>query len=149
MEANKMNNENIKDLRTCACKNLRMTSRVITQYFDKAFQQVGLRATQFALLADISSREGSTVGDLAEKLLMDQSTVTRNIEVLRKNGLIEVRQGEDDSRKRCIMITKLGTSTLIEAMPSWNKAQQHIENNIGKERYEEFLKILYDIQKIL
>ncbi|EET85877.1 hypothetical protein CcarbDRAFT_3661 [Clostridium carboxidivorans P7] len=55
--------EHLKD---CACKNLRMTTRVVTQYFDKAFQPVGLRATQFALLADISSRESSTVGELAD-----------------------------------------------------------------------------------
>lgn len=136
-------------LRACACRNLRMTSRVITQYFDKAFQPVGLRATQFALLADISSRESCTVGELADALLMDQTTVTRNVEILRKSGFIEVRSGDDDSRKRCITITEFGTTKLIAALPSWEKAQQHIEENIGSERYEEFLKTLYDIQKIL
>jgi DNA-binding MarR family transcriptional regulator len=138
-----------KNLRVCACRNLRMTSRVITQYFDKALQPVGLRATQFALLADISSRESSTVGELADALLMDQTTVTRNIEILRKSGLIDVRLGEDDSRKRCIKITELGTTILKDSIPSWEKTQQHIEEKIGSERYEEFLKTLYDIQKIV
>ncbi|MDF2884329.1 MAG: transcriptional regulator MarR family [Clostridiaceae bacterium] len=140
---------NRKNLRACACRNLRMTSRVVTQYFDKAFQSVGLRATQFALLADISSRESSTVGELADALLMDQTTVTRNVEILRKRGFADVRLGDDDSRKRCISITDLGTTTLIGAIPSWEKAQQLIEEKIGKERYEEFLKTLYDIQKII
>lgn len=143
------NQSNIKNLRVCACRNLRMTSRVITQYFDKAFQSSGLRATQFALLADISSRESSTVGELADVLLMDQTTVTRNIEILRKSGHIDVRLADDDSRKRCITINELGIIALKAAIPSWDKAQQHIEENIGKERYEEFLKTLYDIQKIL
>lgn len=140
---------NMRNLRVCACRNLRMTSRVITQYFDKALLSAGLRATQFALLADISSREISTVGELAAALLMDQTTVTRNIEILRKDGYIEVRLGDDDSRKRCITITELGATALKDAIPSWEKAQQHIEEKIGKEKYEEFLKTLYDIQKIV
>lgn len=138
-----------KNLKDCACRNLRMTSRVITQYFDKALQPVELRATQFALLADISSRDSSTVGELANVLLMDQTTVTRNIEILRKNGLIDVNIADDDSRKRCVKITELGTNRLIEAIPSWAKAQQHIENGVGKERYKEFLDTLSDIQSII
>jgi DNA-binding MarR family transcriptional regulator len=138
-----------KHLKDCACRNLRMTSRVITQYFDKALQPVELRATQFALLADISSRDSSTVGELANVLLMDQTTVTRNIEILRKSGLIDVNIADDDSRKRCVKITELGTTKLIEAIPSWAKAQQHIEDGIGKERYKEFLGTLSDIQSII
>ncbi|MDF2884406.1 MAG: transcriptional regulator MarR family [Clostridiaceae bacterium] len=138
-----------KNLGVCACRNLRRTSRVVTQYFDKAFQPVGLRATQFSLLADISYRDSSTVGELADALLMDQTTVTRNVEILRKNGLIDVRIGDDDSRKRCIKITESGTAKLIEAIPSWEKAQQHIEKEIGKERYEEFLDTLSKIQSII
>ena len=138
-----------KDLRGCACKNLRMTSRVVTQYYDNVLQPVGLRATQFALLADIYSRASSTVGDLADALLMDQTTVTRNIEILKKNGLIDVRIDDEDSRKRCISITELGAAKLIEAIPSWEKAQQHIEDGIGKDRYREFLDILADIQKVI
>ncbi|MFT8315999.1 MAG: MarR family winged helix-turn-helix transcriptional regulator [Clostridium sp.] len=78
---------NRKDLGVCACRNSRMTSRVLTQYFDKALQPVGLRAMQFSLLADISSRYSSTVGELADALLMDQTTVTRNVEILRKTDL--------------------------------------------------------------
>ncbi|AJA49084.1 transcriptional regulator MarR family [Clostridium pasteurianum DSM 525 = ATCC 6013] len=139
----------IKKLGVCACKNLRMTSRVLTQYFDKALQSAGLRATQFSLLANISYRCSSTVGDLAGALLMDQTTVTRNVEILRKKGLIDVTIGEDDSRKRYIKITELGIAKLMEAIPSWEKAQQHIENGIGKERYKEFLDILSKIQSIV
>lgn len=138
-----------KHLKDCACKNLRMTSRVITQYFDKALQPIGLRATQLALLADISSRESSTIGQLADILLMDQTTVTRNVEILKKNGFIDAKTGDDDLRKRCITITESGTSMLIEALPLWENAQLRIEQGIGKEKYREFLKTLSDIQNII
>ena len=145
-----MNTQNTRNyLKICACRNLRMTSRVITQYFDKALQPVGLRITQLALMADILFSEGITVGELADTQLMDQTTVTRNVEILRKSGFIDVKSGNDDSRKRCITITELGTAKLKAAVPFWEKAQQRIEDNIGSERYEEFLKTLSDIQRIV
>lgn len=138
-----------KHLKDCACKNLRMTSRVITQYFDKALQPTGLRITQLALLSDISSCESSTIGQLADILLMDQTTVTRNVEILKKSGFIYVKTGDDDLRKRCITITENGISKLIEALPLWENAQLRIEQGIGKEKYREFLETLSDIQNII
>lgn len=138
-----------KHLRDCACRNLRMTARVVTQYFDKAFQPIDLRVTQFALLADISSRERTTVGDLADILLMDQTTVTRNIEILKKKRYVDVRMGEDDSRKRYISITKSGIDVLNEALPLWNNAQLVIEQGIGQEKFKEFLNTLAYIQKLI
>ncbi|HBE76535.1 MAG TPA: MarR family transcriptional regulator [Firmicutes bacterium] len=136
-------------LRGCACRNLRMTTRVITQYFDKAFQPLGLRAAQFALLADISSHERSTVGELADLLLMNQTTATRDIEILRKKGYVDVKTADDDSRKRCISITESGLGKLREAIPFWEQAQFRIEEGIGKDKYREFLNTLSDIQKLI
>lgn len=138
--------EHLKD---CACKNLRMTTRVVTQYFDKSFQPVGLRATQFAMLTDISSCESRTVGELADIFLMDQTTVTRNIEILKKKGYVDVRQGEDDSRKRYISITESGLAKLKEAIPLWNNAQTVIEQGVGEEKFREFLDTLSYIQKLI
>ncbi|MDT8715097.1 winged helix-turn-helix transcriptional regulator [Clostridium sp. 19966] len=138
-----------KNLKNCACKNLRMTSRVLTQYYDKMLQPAGLRSTQFTLLVDISSREDSTIGELADLLLMDQTTVTRNVEILKKNGFIDVRISEEDSRRRCITITEDGRNKLIDALPLWEKAQLYVEQGIGKEKFQEFLNILTDIQRII
>lgn len=138
-----------ENLKTCACRNLRMTTRVITQYYDRAFQSIDLRSTQFALLADISSRDSSTIGELAEIQLMDQTTVTRNIELLRKNGFIDVRVAEDDARKRCITITESGIAKLVEALPLWEDAQNRLEVEIGKEKYKEFLNTLAEIQNFV
>ncbi|GKU25187.1 hypothetical protein CFB3_33920 [Clostridium folliculivorans] len=141
--------ENKKKIKDCACRNLRMTTRVTTLYYDKAFQPIGLKSTQFALLADIASRESSTIGELSEILLMDQTTVTRSIEVLRKNGFIEVRAAEDDARKRCISITKSGTDKLREAIPLWQEAQNKIVQSIGEEKYNDFLDTLALIQSFV
>lgn len=141
--------ENKKKIKDCACRNLRMTTRVTTLYYDKAFQPIELKSTQFALLADIASRESSTIGQLSEILLMDQTTVTRNIEVLRKSGFIEVRPAEDDARKRCIAITESGRAKLREAVPLWQEAQNKIVEAIGEEKYSDFLDTLAQIQSFV
>jgi DNA-binding MarR family transcriptional regulator len=140
---------NKEHLRVCACKNLRMTTRVVTQYYDKAFQSIGIRATQFALLADISSRELTTIGELAELLLMDQTTVTRNIDILKKKGYVSVKMGDDDLRKRCISITESGTKTLKEALPLWEEAQSVIEQGVGPDKFKDFLDTMAYIQKLI
>lgn len=136
-------------LRDCACRNLRMTTRVITQFYDTTLRPSGLSAAQFALLAAVSAWGGRTIGELAKAQLMDQTTATRNIELLKKNGYLEAHPGEVDSRKRHIWITELGTETLEKAIPFWEKAQRTIEQGIGTEKYEDFLTTLAELQKIL
>ncbi|MBU3181723.1 MarR family winged helix-turn-helix transcriptional regulator [Clostridium psychrophilum] len=140
---------NKKHVQNCACGNLRKATRTITQFYDKMLQQTGLRSTQCLLLLDISLNKNISVSNLANILLMDQSTVTRNIELLRKSGFIDIKKEGLDSRKKCIFITDKGLKKLEESKPILNKAQNKIENGIGKARIEELLKILTDIEKLV
>ena len=138
-----------KNQRSCACGNLRKTTRTITQFYDKMLLPTGLRSTQCLLLLDISFNENISVSNLANILLMDQSTVTRNVELLRKSGYIDIKKEDRDSRKKCITITDKGLKTLEVAMPLLKKAQSKIEDGIGKERIKELLKTLKDIEKLV
>lgn len=143
------NLNHLKPLRNCICRNLRMTTRVTTQHFDKIFQTVGLTAPQFSLLAEITASENIAISELAEKMLMDQTTVTRNIEILRKKGYVNVRTDDNDSRKRCISISKIGEEKLNEAIPVWNNVQSLIEKEIGTEKFKDFLITLGQIQNCI
>jgi DNA-binding MarR family transcriptional regulator len=136
-------------LADCACRNLRMTTRVITQYYDKAFHSSGLKSPQFALLNDINSREnGISVNELADFAMMDQTTVTRNVEILRKKGYVNVTIEDADSRKKCITISEVGKSELAVAMPHWQEAQMKLEQIVGKEQFNTLLKTLSDLREI-
>lgn len=139
----------LKQLKNCVCRNLRMTTRVTTQYYDQIFQSVELPATQFSLLVDISYRENATISELAEVLLMDQTTVTRNIEILRKKGYVNVNSDRNDSRRKCVSLSEEGAKKLNEAIPLWNEVQSIIEKEIGDEKFEEFLKTLAQIQSFI
>lgn len=138
-----------KHIHNCAVGNIRKATRIITLFYDKILQPIGLRSTQCLLLMDIYSNEDICVSNLGKILLMDQSTVTRNIQLLRKNGYIDIKKEEQDSRKKCISITDKGLTKIEEATPILNKAQSKIENGIGKRRIEELLKTLKDIEKLV
>lgn len=133
----------------CACRNLRMTTRVITQYYDKALHFSGLKSPQFSLLNDINAREnGISVNELADFAMMDQTTVTRNVEILRKKGYVNVNIEDADSRKKCITISEDGKSKLALAMPHWQEAQRKLEQIVGKEQYNSLLKTLSSLREI-
>ncbi|MCB2300902.1 MarR family winged helix-turn-helix transcriptional regulator [Clostridium tagluense] len=138
-----------KNTQSCACGNLRKTTRTITQFYDKMLKPTGLKSTQCLLLLDISLNENISVSSLGNILLMDQSTVTRNVKLLITGGYIDIKKEEQDSRKKCITITNKGLNTLEVAIPILKKAQSKIEDGIGKERIEELLKTLKDIEKLV
>jgi DNA-binding MarR family transcriptional regulator len=124
--------------RACACANLRRAARAVTQVFDDALAPSGLRATQFTLLVTSRLMGESTINELAEGMAMDRTTLSRNLKPLVRNGLLEVRPGED-GRTRLVRITPAGEQALEEAYPLWQQAQQEIVGVLGEERHEALL----------
>lgn len=144
-----LQNDNDLTLVNCACGNLRMTARVITQYYDKALRASGLKSTQFGLLTNIiAQKNGISVNELADYAMMDQTTVTRNVEILRKKGYVDVKTEETDSRKKSITVSEAGKNKLAVAMPLWREAQMKLQQNVGQEQYEAFLATLSHLREI-
>jgi DNA-binding MarR family transcriptional regulator len=110
----------------------------VTQVFDEALAPSGLRATQFTLLVTNRLAGESTINELAEKMAMDRTTLSRNIKPLVRSGLLEVRPGED-SRTRLVRVTPAGERMLKEAYPLWQQAQQETVSVLGEERHEALL----------
>lgn len=139
---------NLPDMQLCVCGNLRKTTRVITQFYDQHLQSTGLRSTQCGLLRNISLHKNISVGELGDMLLMDQSTVTRNIEILKKHGYITTTPENHDARKKSISITQSGEEKLKEAIPLWEEAQARIEHELGG-RFDDFLRTLQSINQLV
>jgi DNA-binding MarR family transcriptional regulator len=138
----------LPDMQRCACGNLRKTTRVITQFYDQHLQSTGLRSTQCALLRSISLHKNISVGELGALLLMDQSTVTRNLEILKKHRYITITPENHDARKKSISITQSGEKKLEEAIPLWEQAQAKIEQVLG-EQFNDFFKTLQLINQLV
>jgi DNA-binding MarR family transcriptional regulator len=128
----------IDDPRHCVCANLRQAARAVTQHYDDALRPLGLRCTQFTLLAALRQTGPIALTALAELAVLDRTTLARNLAVLHRRGLVRVRPGPD-ARVRIIELTAAGASQLERAMPRWRRAQQAMANSLGLRRLEGLL----------
>ncbi|HEX6818693.1 MAG TPA: MarR family winged helix-turn-helix transcriptional regulator [Ktedonobacterales bacterium] len=122
----------------CACANIRRTERVITQLYDELLAPSGLSAPQFGLLATLSEVAPITINALAEKLTMDRTTLTRNLSLLAKQGMVRIEEGED-RRTRVVVVTSRGDESLARAWPLWQDAQARVEGVLGRARFDALL----------
>ena len=131
----------------CACANLRKAVRAVSQLYDDAFRPIGLRATQFGLLGATGMLGPLTINRLAEAIVMDRTTLTRNLRPLEKQGLLRIRPGKD-RREREVSITKRGETILAKGYPLWKKAQGKVVKGLGQERVNRLLKDLSAVVKV-
>jgi len=131
----------------CACANLRKAARAVTQLFDQEFQPSGLRITQFSILALVHSAGSETITRLAEKLVMDRTTLTRDLKPIEREGLIKIALGAD-RRTRVITLTRRGSETLVKALPLWKKAQARVVDGLGESRLRSLLGDLLDTVEV-
>jgi DNA-binding MarR family transcriptional regulator len=124
--------------RDCTSFNLRKAARAVSQFYDSALQGSGLRGTQFSLLAGIYQHGPVTINDLSDGMVMDQTTVSRNVRVLQKHGYVEMVPGAD-RRTRGVSITPKGKRALEAAIPLWKRAQAHMAIHLGEKRIQALL----------
>ncbi len=133
------NNPDKKKLRrigeTCTCSGLRKAARAVTQAFDDAFHSGGLRATQFSLLTAVSLMGPVTISKLAQGMVMDRTTLTRNLKPLEKNGWLSIAPGKD-RRTRSLEITARGRKVLARAIPLWEEVQSGVVRKIGRKNWD-------------
>ncbi len=122
----------------CLCFNLRKAARAVTQLYDAALEPAGLRATQFSLLAVLDRRDAVTITDLARAMVMDRTTLTRNLRPLEKQGLVAIAPG-DDRRTREVSLTRHGRQALKHATPRWRHAQTGMLDALGDRRARHLL----------
>ncbi len=125
----------------CACFNLRKAARAVTQLYDETLRGTGLRATQHSLLMVLMGRGDMSVTDLAKIVVMDRTTLTRNLRLLEKQGLIRIRPGED-RRVREVCLTRKGRDALERVFPLWEKAQTEMTEGLGQDRLGRLLSDL-------
>jgi len=124
----------------CTCFQIRKTARAITRFFDRHLSDVGLRSTQFSVLAGIAGRTGVTVTRLADWLGLDHSTLVRNLRPLRKQRLVSSRRGKEDRRTRELFLTDKGEELLKTAIPLWRDAQDAVLSALGHDRWDQTLE---------
>lgn len=113
---------------------LRRAARRVSERYDEALARVGLRATQFAVLAALRDGKGLSVNELADRLDLDRTTMGKNLRPLERDGLVAVKASEEDRRSKSIGLTAAGRDRLGSALPLWAGAQEEMEVANGRKR---------------
>lgn len=114
---------------SCVATKLRQASRAVTQHYDTFMADSGIRVTQFVILVALAQAPEVPVSKLAEVLVMDRTTLTRNLAPLVRDGLAK-EQATDDARVKTFALTARGNQVLEQALPAWRKAQQQIVRSL-------------------
>jgi len=117
----------------CACNALRRSGRALSRFYDEALAETGLRVTQYSLLSTLSRSGPAPLTALAEELVMDRTTLSRNLLPLERAGLVVLESGRD-RRTRYAHLTAEGERRLAEARPYWLAAQEQVTERFGRER---------------
>jgi DNA-binding MarR family transcriptional regulator len=118
----------------CNCFAVRSAARHVTQFYDQFLALTGLRTTQFSVLARLKRLGPLTINTLASDMVMDRTTLGRNIRPLQRDGLIRIETTASDRRAKELHLTNLGEKRLRAAMKGWSQAQARFETAVGRRR---------------
>lgn len=117
----------------CTNLKLRQLDRRVTRHYDRYVAEVGLKNTQYALLSYVVKLGPIRPSDLARRMQMDASTLTRNLQLLSAQGWLTVGAGAD-ARSRLVEATAAGHAKRTEAQHAWKAAQAALNERLGVER---------------
>ena len=129
----------------CNCLALRQAARHITQFYDQFLASSGLRTTQYSILARLKRRGPMAINALAAELIMDRTTLGRNIRPLQRGGFIAVGPGKSDRRSKELRLTAAGAARLRAARKAWQQAQARFETSFGVKRAKQLRALLHEI----
>jgi DNA-binding MarR family transcriptional regulator len=115
----------------CVCANLRRTTRLVTQLYERSLRSAGVTAPQFTLLQALKLAPGISQKKLAELLGTDSTTLTRTLALLRKRGWLSANPGADRRALR-LGLTKAGENEYERALPFWQSAQKRLKQALGE-----------------
>jgi DNA-binding MarR family transcriptional regulator len=125
----------------CYCSSLRQASRYLTSYYDQMLGGTGLRVTQFSILAKLL-RAPAKVNQLARAMVMDRTTLARNLQPLVREELVTIQPSVQDRRERVIELTARGRESIEAAMPAWERAQQQFVERFGATEAEQLRAVM-------
>lgn len=134
------------DLNSCLVFNTRMASRAVTRRYDAVLRPYGITSAQFALMGQIKRFTGGTLSALAERNGLDRTSLTRNLDVLERAGLIASVNAAKGNGRRC-QLTPKGEVLIAELAPIWIEAQAEMRKLLGDAGFDSALKALRQLSR--
>jgi DNA-binding MarR family transcriptional regulator len=117
----------------CFAMRLRQASRALTKMYDDALRPTGILISQLTVLVAVArfGEDGASIHALADVLVMDRTTLSRNLRPLERMGLVRVARVPTDARMRLVLLTREGERAIESAYPLWQRAQQEVRRAAG------------------
>ena len=130
-------------METDICYNLamRQSSRLITQFYEDRLKTAGLKSGQFAILRAVHFTKQTTNKELQSILVLGQTTLSRNLKPLLRDGFLDLSVDPNDQRLKLISLTLKGKKLYQKALPLWQVAQLDIRKKLGKNEISQILAL--------
>ena len=129
----------------CNCFVVRSAARHVTQLYDQFLAPVRLHVTQFSILAKLKRLGPTTINALAKEMVMDRTTLGRNVLPLERDGLIRIEASASDGRAKELHLTTAGEKRLRAGREAWERAQARFDSRFGAKRAAEFRAMLHAV----
>lgn len=138
------------DLSLCLVLNTRMAARAVTRRADRKLKPFGVSAAQFNILGALHQKPGRSVTEMANSLAMDRTTLSRNLDVLERKGLVKATAPAEGmhANSRLSALTGQGTALIEEILPEWRKAQAELRGALQEPGFEEVLAALRQVARL-
>ncbi|MFT7686629.1 MAG: DNA-binding MarR family transcriptional regulator [Candidatus Azotimanducaceae bacterium] len=130
----------------CVSSNLHKAARAITKVYEDAIRPSGIRRSQFTILALLYRLDSVRLSVLSDRLVIDRTTLSRNLKPLQSLGLIIVKPSADDARAKDICLSKNGKLKYKEALKLWSKAQKLVIKKYGSGNWRDLEVALSDLR---
>ncbi len=129
------------NIEQCFNLEMRKSTRLITQFYENHMSKAGLKVGQFSILRAVSITKETNSKELQGILVIDQTTLSRNLKPLVRDGLIQLTPDSDDRRIKLITLTEDGKLRYQQALPMWKAAQKALKEKLGSEDLQQILKL--------
>ena len=132
----------------CTCLAIRQAARRVSQFYESFLAPLGLKSSQYSILARLDRRGALSISEIAESLVMDRTTTGRAIRPLERDGLVRIGAA-DDGRKRVVSLTAAGRRRVSEARDAWLRAQAEFERAFGHEAARSMRATMSEVVKTI
>jgi len=133
----------------CFNLELRKSARLITQFYESYLSEIGLKVGQYSILRAVHLLKQTTSKELQLILVLDQTTLSRNLKPLVRDGLLDLSVDEKDHRVKLISLSEEGKKTYLLALPLWEKAQNEIKEKLGENDVYKIVQLSDKLSKTL
>ena len=123
----------------CLAEGLRSANRAITKRYTEYMAGTDIGPAQASLLMRLYYLRSATMLELARHMETDRTTITRNVDLLARDGFVQIVPG-DDRRSKIVSLTEKGFARLEETLPKWRAAQADLKDLLGDDLWDRLLK---------